>query len=176
MLDETTPYIVSEYKAKTVREFIEEVLKERPREWGYISVGKHYYQDYQDGSSEVCEYRYGKLVTEMPNNALDVEIKKIDACGGWSRMDYTINLVNHQPTTTDTDDIMPLLDFIGVREIARMQRLITKYENVITALCVLAKTGTETKLLKSEDSSLDGEINYLWRWIKGEQAMKGGEQ
>ncbi len=35
-------------------------------------------------------YRYGKLVTEMYDNALDVEIKKISACGGWSRMDYTI--------------------------------------------------------------------------------------
>ena len=88
MGDVTTPYEVTEQKSRTVKEFIEEVLKEKPQEWGYISVGKHFYQD---GASGVCEYRCGKLVTEMPNNVLDVEIKKISACGGWSRMDYTIN-------------------------------------------------------------------------------------
>lgn len=88
MGDETTPYEVTEQKSRTVREFIEEVLKEKPQEWGYISVGKHFYQD---GAIGVCEYRYGKLVTEMSAHALDVEIKKISACGGWSRMDYTIN-------------------------------------------------------------------------------------
>lgn len=83
--DETTPYEVTEQKSRTVRGFIEEVLKEKPHEWGYISVGKHYYPIGE------CEYRDGKLVTEMPTNFLDVEIKKIFACGGWSRMDYTIN-------------------------------------------------------------------------------------
>lgn len=88
MGDETTPYEVTEQKSRTVREFIEEVLKEKPQDWGYISVGKHFNQD---GAIGVCEYRYGKLVTEMSANALDVEIKKISACGGWSRMDYTIN-------------------------------------------------------------------------------------
>lgn len=88
MGDETTPYEVTEQKSRTVREFIEEVLKEKPNEWGYISVGKHFYQD---GAIGVCEYRYGKLITEMPDDALGVEIKEISACGGWSRMDYTIN-------------------------------------------------------------------------------------
>lgn len=88
MSDETTPYQVAGQKARTVREFINEVLEEKPNEWGYISVGKHFYQS---GAIGVCEYRYGKLVTEMPTHALDVEIKEISAFGGWSRMDYTIN-------------------------------------------------------------------------------------
>lgn len=88
MSDETTPYKVTGQKARTVREFINEVLEEKPHEWGYISVGKHFYQS---GAIGVCEYRYGKLITEMPANALDVEIKEILACGGWTRMDYTIN-------------------------------------------------------------------------------------
>lgn len=35
--DETASYIVEEYKATTLGEFVEEVLKERPHEWGYIS-------------------------------------------------------------------------------------------------------------------------------------------
>ena len=86
--DETTPYIVTNYKAKTVGEFIQEVLKENPNEWGYISVGGHFYQQRAKG---ICEYRYGKLVSEMPKEFLGVEIKEVLANGGWSRMDYTIN-------------------------------------------------------------------------------------
>jgi hypothetical protein len=40
MGDETTPFIVTDYQAKTVAEFVNEVLKEEPKEWGYFKV-KH---------------------------------------------------------------------------------------------------------------------------------------
>lgn len=53
-----------------------------------------------------------------------------------------------------------------VKEIARMQRLITNYENVIAALYLKAKTGKEVKLLLTEYSDLQREINFLWNWIK----------
>lgn len=53
-----------------------------------------------------------------------------------------------------------------VKEIARMQQLITKYENVIAALYLKAKTGKEVKLLLTEYSDLQREINFLWNWIK----------
>ena len=53
-----------------------------------------------------------------------------------------------------------------VKEVARMQRLITKYENVIIALFIKAKTGSEIKLLLSEEKDLSKEILYLWKWIK----------
>lgn len=53
-----------------------------------------------------------------------------------------------------------------VREVARMQRLITKYENVISALFIKAKTGTEIKLLQFEEQDMKEEICYLWKWIK----------
>lgn len=53
-----------------------------------------------------------------------------------------------------------------VKEVARMQRLITKYENAIIALFIKAKTGSEIKLLKFEETDLDEEILYLWKWIK----------
>lgn len=88
MCDETTPYEVTGQKSRTVREFIEEVLEEKPNEWGYISVGGHFFQPRKKGS---CEYRYGKLLSEMPEELLDVEIREILAYGGWTRMDYTIN-------------------------------------------------------------------------------------
>lgn len=86
--DETTPYVVTGQKSRTVREFINEVLNERPDEWGYISVGKHFFQS---GAIVVAEYRFGKLVSQSDGHALDVKIKEIMAFGGWSRMDYTIN-------------------------------------------------------------------------------------
>ena len=85
--DDTTPYKITDYKAKTVGEFVEEVLTERPNEWGYISVNKHFYQS----GNTSCEYADGLLKTELPKEVLDIEIKEIMACGGWSRMDYTIN-------------------------------------------------------------------------------------
>lgn len=86
--DETTPYKVTDFVSRTVGEFIQEVLSDEPLEWGYISVGGHFYQPRKKGC---CEYRYGKLLSEMPKDLLDVEIKEVLASGGWSRMDYTIN-------------------------------------------------------------------------------------
>lgn len=59
-----------------------------------------------------------------------------------------------------------------VKEVARMQRLITKYENVIIALFIKAKTGSEIKLLKFEETDLDEEIRYLWKWIKEHKDAK----
>ena len=53
-----------------------------------------------------------------------------------------------------------------VREVARMQRLITKYENVIDALFLKAKCNVEVKLLASEERDKGKEITFLWRWIK----------
>ena len=53
-----------------------------------------------------------------------------------------------------------------VREVARMQRLITKYENVISALYIKAKTGTEINLLQFEEKDMREEIRYLWKWFK----------
>ena len=53
-----------------------------------------------------------------------------------------------------------------VKEVARMQRLITKYENVISALYIKAKTGTEIKLLQFEEKDMDKEILYLWKCIR----------
>ena len=53
-----------------------------------------------------------------------------------------------------------------VKEVARMQRLITKYENVISALFIKAKTGSEIKLLQFEEKDMSEEILYLWKWIK----------
>ena len=95
MGDETTPYAVSEYKSKTVGEFINEVLTERPYEWGAFAVkepGMGFL-----GSPRI-KYRYGKLLDEIPAEWQNLVIKHIEACGGWTAMDYLIWEVNSPDT------------------------------------------------------------------------------
>ena len=76
-------------KSYTVGEFIETVLKEKPKEWGYIGI----YKKGKIFGDPVCEYRYEKLITEpLPEEFLIQDIKEIKASGGWSRMDYLIKL------------------------------------------------------------------------------------
>lgn len=87
MGDETTPYKVTEYKAKTIVEFVKEVL-EHKHEWGYISV-KDISKTMFRWNSRI-EYRYGKLLNEIPDSWKQLNIKEITAYGGWTRMDYRI--------------------------------------------------------------------------------------
>ncbi len=90
--DCTAPYEVTDCKAKTVGEFIAEVLKEQADEWGYISV---------DGL-RICEYKYGALLAMPKEMYLNREITKISAEGGWSRMDYSIcTTVANEPREKD---------------------------------------------------------------------------
>ena len=80
MGDETTPYEVREYRAKTIVELIIEILEHNPKQWGYIEVSN-------EGR---IEYSYGELLEEIPESWQFREIEKVNACGGWSRMDYLI--------------------------------------------------------------------------------------
>ena len=83
--DCTTPYLVTEYEARTVREFINEVLESRPNEWGEISV-----VDGQCINNPSYEYKHGRLMGEFQKSILKREIDEVKASGGWSRMDYII--------------------------------------------------------------------------------------
>ena len=85
--DETAPYSVTDYQAKTIVEFINEAIEHNPKEWGYFEAKS------KDGGFLSCkriEYRYGELLNEIPDEWQYREIEKIDASGGWSRMDYLI--------------------------------------------------------------------------------------
>lgn len=66
----------------TVKEFIKEVLS-RKGEWGYINIGRRR-----------LEYRYGNLLSGYWEDIKDREIVPISASGGWSSMDYKLNLTN----------------------------------------------------------------------------------
>lgn len=97
--DETAPYSVTDYQAKTIVEFIHEVLGQNPQEWGYIEV--------KDEHTRI-EYRYGKLLNEIPDAWQSREIGKVDAAGGWTRMDYFITAkrpYNYETTTTKKNNM-----------------------------------------------------------------------
>lgn len=87
MGDETTPYAVTEYRAKTAAEFVNEVLEDK-REWGYVRVKSASPSGFLGGES--VEYRYGELLGAIPETWKRIEIGKIESSGGWSRMDFYI--------------------------------------------------------------------------------------
>lgn len=79
--DCTTAYNVYDYPT-TVGEFIDEILKNYKKEWGEINV---------NGFGR-CEYKHGKLLSELPAEVLQKRITKVRAAGGWSNMDYRIDV------------------------------------------------------------------------------------
>lgn len=75
--DATSLYEVTS-TAKTVREFVDLVLKELPGEWGDFNR---------------YEYKYGELIDKMPEAFLNREIEyPIQGHGGWTLMRYKIKL------------------------------------------------------------------------------------
>lgn len=86
--DCTRPYIVEGYKSHNVWDFVEEVIKERPKEYGEIVVlTKSTYLDYPR-----IEYDYGKVVSGLDEKMKSMEIKSVNARGGWSLMYYYIKI------------------------------------------------------------------------------------
>lgn len=85
--DETAGYTVELTKQYTLLEFINEVVSDE-REWGYIgilSVGAIF-------GSPNCEYEFGKLLSELPSEIMTKKVASAKASGGWSRMDYLLEL------------------------------------------------------------------------------------
>jgi len=72
----------------TVKEFIDIVLKENQDEWGYIGIkckGEIF-------GNPKCEYSKGKLLYEMTEDVLTKNIVDVTAQGGWTRVDYLIEI------------------------------------------------------------------------------------
>ena len=83
--DCTAPYHVELDKEYTVNEFVNTVLT-ITKEWGYIGIycrGKIF-------GEPKCEYSHGKLLYALPDNVLNKKVVKVQADGGWSRMDYLL--------------------------------------------------------------------------------------
>ena len=95
--DETAPYNSSLDKDYTVQEFIDTVFSERSREWGYFGImPKTNLRNASLFGEPNCEYidgRYRKGTTPFSDEILCKKIKRVRADGGWSRMDYLIELL-----------------------------------------------------------------------------------
>lgn len=86
--DCTAPYSVTFEKPMTVRSLVSEVVSNE-RDWGYIGIKNEKEPFFGD---PCCEYRWGRLLTELPPEIMDRNIEAISANGGWTRMDYILTL------------------------------------------------------------------------------------
>lgn len=85
--DCTAPYKVTPNRQCTLQELIDCILTDRSDEWGDVGVGGWPF----DGRK--AEYRYGKLIESNLTEAdLNSPIKSIKASGGWSFMNYYIEI------------------------------------------------------------------------------------
>ena len=88
--DETQNYDVKT-NAKSVAQFIEQILKERSNDWGTICIKK------ANGLAHsicVCEYKRGKITRQAVkyNSYGTAKIQSIFSNGGWSSMNYVIKV------------------------------------------------------------------------------------
>lgn len=83
--DATCSYDGIIHKATTIEQFIENVLKDN-KEWGSIYIGRSLSRE------KVCEYRYGKILFLNRNINKNKYIKSFSAHGGWSNMDYFLEV------------------------------------------------------------------------------------
>ena len=84
--DETSSYdiILPEGDVVTVEEFIEQILIDEPNEWGSIYNGMR---------EVIADYKRGEVTFRDGYDSIkDKKISSAQAHGGWSRMDYYLNL------------------------------------------------------------------------------------
>lgn len=92
--DCTAGYAVTLDHTYTVRELIQEIISNKKEEWGRIGIApkKPQRDCYSIFGEPNCEYRYGKLLSNLPDELLDKKIHQVKAHGGWSNMDYLLYL------------------------------------------------------------------------------------
>ena len=83
--DATIPYnVIPKDENVRVGNFIQDMLEQQPNDWGYVYIRK----------KQVIAYKNGKIIYQ--SSLLDVfhhlRIKNVKAYGGWSRMDYYIEV------------------------------------------------------------------------------------
>ena len=83
--DCTAPYDVVDYQAKTVVEFINEMLQQCKNEWGHIDVWSE-----KRPLPKRVEYKRGELLQEIPDEWQYKEVVRVISAGGWGNMDYRI--------------------------------------------------------------------------------------
>lgn len=88
--DETSNYNV-ETDANNVSEFIKEVVKENPYEWGEFCIRA---DNNEDRDVCVCAYEKGEIIRKALNYDAygNANVKSILANGGWGKMSYDIDI------------------------------------------------------------------------------------
>lgn len=83
--DETSTYDGHLNMPLTVNDFVITVLNNYKDEWGIITIGPHLAH---------IEYRYGQITDTSHNidKYLNKKIKSFNARGGWTLMDYALEL------------------------------------------------------------------------------------
>ena len=95
--DCTAPYKIELDKKYTVLTFIQEVLRNKPNEWGYIGIKSHDPDGLFFGKPRI-EYRGGEVLGGIENmpiyfvELLTTNVKSASADGGWTRMDYLLEV------------------------------------------------------------------------------------
>lgn len=134
--DCTTPYNVALNKECTVREFIDEVLKKG--EWGYVRIS--------DGSN--IEYKNDKITYGgFGPNILDSKINKATAHGGWTRMDYVLDIFTSEQKFLN--DCSQLLDEIE-RHANEIEKLKERIRNLKDQLALIESSKTEKPQLDKD--------------------------
>lgn len=86
--DCTAPYNVKLDRDYTLNEFLGEILRQHPDEWGEFRI-------FIEGKQGICasvDYKYGRVKGRIPFELLDMPVKSSSAHGGWSSMDYVIRI------------------------------------------------------------------------------------
>lgn len=84
-----TTYITMDHPY-TVKEFVNDVLRQFPNHWGYIQL----YKRGEIWGKDVvqCEYEYGHLKTSLPERYINREVYKAEVKNGVPSMDITLTL------------------------------------------------------------------------------------
>lgn len=80
-------------KEYTVQEFVNTVLLEKNKEWGYIGIYNPSDFIGRTSGNPSIEYRYGEITSEkFGNDILNKKVLSVSVSGGWSRMDYVLHV------------------------------------------------------------------------------------
>lgn len=93
--DCTAAYTVDLCKDCTVAVFVNEILRCRSDEYGDIKIFFKETPGWIIKSPEaMCTYKYGKMLSSLPEVYTSKKVLSASADGGWSRMDYCLVIEN----------------------------------------------------------------------------------
>lgn len=88
--DCTADYAVTVDTPCTVGEFLNHLITERNGEWGCVGLTFDNKKRWAQFCRNHCEYKWGQLITKLPERYLRMKVVSISGHGGWSNMDYTL--------------------------------------------------------------------------------------